>query len=212
MATRAELQRALAAEFERQDWPYEHDVAPALLDEIERSGATDGHALAGRVSADFLDRHGIARQQMALVLDRTLGGKTVERERSVVTSLVINDNRHAIQIGDHAQVTASALNAGGNQLVIQANTSKHDVLAAVSALVRDGLACEWNAEAARDLNKVIDARADVTIEDVREIATEAARVEQPESGRVKALVTKISTGAISGALGTGIVAALGALF
>lgn len=210
MAGRAELQRRLATEFERQGWSYEPDIGPALLDYIAQSGPADGATLAQRVSADFLDRHNITRGAIAPVLDRALGGKTVEADLPFAPTLVYTDN--SIHIGGQAQVTDSQLNTAGNQLVIQETTSKHELLAVVSALVRSGLAGHWNEGAARELAQAIDSRADITIEDVREIATAAAEAEEADAGRIKVLVTKISTGAISGALGAGIVAALGALF
>jgi hypothetical protein len=42
---------------------------------------------------------------------------------------------------------------------------------------------------------------------VRQVAEE----DQPDKGRIKAFVTKVSTSAIAGALSTAIIAALGAL-
>jgi hypothetical protein len=95
---------------------------------------------------------------------------------------------------------------------VQASASKDDLLAAVSTLVRGGLSDDWNDNAAQQLAQVIDGRDDITIEDVRDAARAAAEAEQAEPSKVKALLTRISVGAVSGSLGTGIVAALGALF
>lgn len=212
MANRAELQRRLAGEFAAQGWPYDHDLGPALLDSVERGGASDGEALVRRVPADYLDRHGIAREQMVRVLDRALGGQTIEATSAGTTSVVINDNRYSITVGTGASVSNSQLNTAGNQLVVQAETSKEDVLATAMTLVRAGLTGDWNEAAARDLGEVIDSRADIGIEDVREMVRQVVDQDKPEKGRIKELVTKISTGAISGALSTGIIAALGTLF
>jgi hypothetical protein len=140
--------------------------------------------LVRRVPADYLDRYGITRDQMANVLERALGGKSVESEVTSTTSVVITDNRYAINIGDHAQVSESQLNTAGSQLVIQADASKVDVLAAISVLVRGGLTGDWNEAAAGDLGQVIDARQDITIEDVREIAKQAVETEKADGGRI----------------------------
>jgi hypothetical protein len=210
MARRAELQRRLAGEFANQGWPYDHEVGPAILDELERRGTADGAALVGQVAGYYLERHGITREQMASVLDRALGGERVQPSAPAVTTLVVNDNRHSIQITD-STVRDSQLNTG-QQLVVNTGGEKPEVLAAVAALIRGGLVGEWNEDAARDLAEVIDQRDDITVEDVREIAKEVAEEEGAEPGKVKVLIERIATGAISGALGTGISAGLGGLF
>jgi hypothetical protein len=212
VANRAELQRRLAAEFAAQGWPYEHDLAPAVLDSVERGGAADGETLVRRVPADYLDRHRIAREQMVRVLERALGGQAIEVGSSAATSIVINDNRYSISVGPGASVSGSQLNTAGNQLIVTAETSKDDVLATVMALVRAGLTGDWNEAAARDLGDVIDGRADIDIEDIRELVRQVVDDDKPEKRRIKELVTKISTSAISGALSAGIIAALGTLF
>lgn len=211
MASRAALQRSLAAAFEAQGWPYEHAFAPALFEQMEKLGTSDGATLAQHVSADFFDRHHITREHMGRVLDQAIGGQTLERDAPNETTLVFTDNRYSLQIGNHAQVTNSPLNTG-NQIIVQASASKEDLIAAVSALVRGGLSDDWNDDAAKQLAQVIDGRDDITIEDVRNAARAAAEAEQAEPSKVKALLAKIATGTASGVLGTGITAALGALF
>jgi hypothetical protein len=202
----------LAAEFSAQGWPYEHDLAPALLDSVERGGPTNGQALVRQVPADYLDRNGIEREQMAKVLDRALGGQAVEAGSGSTTSVVITDNRNAIQLGEGASIVNSQANTAGNQMVVQAESSKEDVLATAMALVRAGLTGDWNEAAVRDLGQIIEGRSDITIEDVREMVRQAVEEQKPEKGHIKELVTKISTSAVAGALSTGIIAALGALF
>jgi hypothetical protein len=211
VTNRAELQTRLAGEFAAQGWPYEHDLAPALLDSVERGGAADGEALVRRVPADYLNRHDITREQMIRVLDRALGGLTIEAGPASMTSVVINDNRYSLTLGPGVSVSNSQLNTG-NQLVVRADTSKDDVLATVTALVGGGLTGDWNEGAARDLGELIDSRADISIEDIRDTVRQVVSEDRPDKGRIKELVTKISTSAISGALSTGIIAALGTLF
>ena len=100
----------------------------------------------------------------------------------------------------------------GNQIITQASASKDDLLAAVSTLVRGGLADDWDDDAAKQLAQAIDGREDITIEDVCDAARGAAEAEQAEPGKVKALLAKIAVGATSGVLSTGVIAALGGLF
>jgi hypothetical protein len=171
-----------------------------------------GQALIRKLPSDYLDRNGIDRQQMVGVLDRALGGVSVDAGLGNTTSVVINDNRFAIQVGPGASVSSSQFNTAGNQIVVQTESSKKDVLAVARALVRAGLSGDWNAAAARDLSQLVDARSDISIEDVREMVRQVAEEEKPEKGRVKEMLTKVSTSAIAGALSTGIIAGLGALF
>lgn len=217
MAGRAELQRRLATEFERQGWPYEPDIGPALLDYIGQTGPADGATLAQRVSADFLERHRISRDQMAAALDRAVGAATVEREDASSVTLNFTDNRYAVQVSDGGSVVNSTVNTAGTQLVVAASSSRDEVLAAVATLVRAGLDGEWDEDQVRSLSELVDARDDIGFEEVRAITMSAVRdapstADFPLADRAKVLVGEVSTGAISGALGTGIVAALGALF
>jgi hypothetical protein len=209
---RSELQRRLANEFAAQGWPYEHEIGPILIDAVERRGPMDGKTLVRQVPADYFDRHTIARDQMVKSLDRALGGLAVEPGAGTSTSVVINDHRYSIQIGEGASVSSSQINTAGNQMTIQPQSSKDDVLATTVALVRAGLAGGWNEAAALDLSRVIDARDDIDIEDVRSAVHHAVEAEKPDKARIKQLVMSISTSALAGALSTGIVAGLGALF
>src|SRR5450759_3368134 len=47
--TRSEMQRLLASEFERHGWTYDLNVAPAILDEVERTGIVEPDRLASKV-------------------------------------------------------------------------------------------------------------------------------------------------------------------
>jgi hypothetical protein len=209
MATRAEFQRKLAGAFTGQGWPYEPDVRERLSTLIERDGGADGDRLAAAVPADYLDRHGIDRTTLARVLGRAIGGEAIEPEPEPV-SITIADNRHSINIGDNVTLANSSFNTG-TQITSSSDTSREDVLAAVAMLFRAGLDGEWNHDAAADLGRVIDARGDVSFEDVHGTAVEVANEQPVKAGRVKALLNDLSLRAIGGALGTGLVAALGAL-
>jgi hypothetical protein len=210
MATRAELQRRLSDAFSGQGWPYEAVVREGVLARVERAGAVSGDELSHCVPPDYLDRHGMTREQMARVLDQAVGGQSLIPEQTGATTIQITDNRHAVIVGDHVTVTDSTINTG-NQMTTGAEASRDEILAAVGALLRAGFEDRWDDPAASDLSRVIDTRDDVTLEDVRGTAIEVARAENVEPGKVKALIGKISTGAASGLMSGGIIAALGAL-
>jgi hypothetical protein len=70
------------------------------------------------------------------------------------------------------------------------------------------LAGDWNAEAARELAAVVDARDDVGYDDIEHVTIEVA-AEDPEPGRIRGLLKTIAANAIGGAMGTGISAGLG---
>lgn len=209
MATRAELQRRLSDAFSGQGWPYEPVVRESVLGRIEHAGAVSGAELSQCVPRDYLDRHDITREQLARVLDQAVGGQNLSPGQAGTTSIQINNNQHAVIVGDHATVTDSTINTG-NQMTKGSEASRDEILAAVATLLRAGFAGEWDDLAATELAKVINAREDVTLDHVRGTATEVATVENVGPGRVKALVERISTGAASGLLSGGILAALGA--
>ena len=89
---------------------------PGLLDAV-----VDAHAVArervwaltgppDRVTIDVdANRHKITREHMGRVLDRAIGGQTLQRDAPTERTLVFTDNRYSIQIGDHAQVSNSPL-------------------------------------------------------------------------------------------------------
>ena len=203
------MQRLLAEEFERQGWTYDLATVPRILEEVSQTGTGDPQRLAAQVPADFLARSGTTRAQVADAIGRAIGGKVLEIERDAGTTLVFND--HSITLGAGAHVSGGNLNTG-SQVVVQANSDKADVLTAVAALVTAGLQGEWSPEAASELAQLIDSRADITVEDVRDTTVQAAEEVGSEPGRVQTLLTQIATGAMSGALGTGISAGLGSLF
>jgi hypothetical protein len=212
MATRAELQRQLSDAFAGQGWPYEAIVRERVLGRIDQTGGASGDELASCVPTDYLSRHGITHGQMARVLDLAVGGEGLVPDVSNTGTTVINfeDHSHSIDIGDNANIANSTFNTG-THITAGPETSHEDVMGAIAVLVRAGLAGEWNAPAAADLAKVVEARSDVSFDDVHRTAVSATKDVDVEPGKAKALLAKISTGAASGLLSTGIAAALGLL-
>lgn len=208
-ATPAELQQLIAAEFDRRRWEYDLTIGRQLVAEIERRGAIDARGLVQKIPTEFLHRNHTNRDTVAAALERAIGGLTPKRDPAFA-SLVINDNRYQVNISGGSKIENSKLNVGeGTQINVDVHASRDDVLTAVEAILRAGLAEEWNADAARDLANVIDARDDVDFEDVRAITTEVIDAEKPPRGRVKALLEKIALSGLGGALATGISAGAG---
>lgn len=204
------LQRRLASEFSKRGWSYDMDTVPAILEDVQARGLVVPARAAEAVPRLFLDRNGTTRDALAEAISAAIGGMTIASPQSAITIITSNDNRHQVNVG--GDITGGVVQTGGQQIVAQTDSSKEDVLAAITALVRAGLSGHWDGEVARDLGEVIDSRSDVTIEDVREVATDVARQTDADPGRVKTLVTEIATEAAGGTVTAGILAALGMLF
>ncbi len=109
-ATPAAIQRLLAAEFERHGWEYDLTVGREIVEEAERRGTVNGGDLAKGISADFLARTGASRDEIADAIDRAIGGRTRKREEQTKTTVVINDNRYQVNLGQGARIADSKLN------------------------------------------------------------------------------------------------------
>jgi hypothetical protein len=212
-ASPAELQRLIAAEFDRQRWEYDLSVGEHIVAEIERAGEVIPDKLAQRLPTEFFQRNRTSRDLVAAAIRRAVGGRTPKPSEPVLSTLVFDNSRHyEVKLGKGAQITNSQLNVGeGTQINVSVQASKDDVLAAVEALLRAGLVGDWNNDAARELATVLDSRDDIGYEDVQKITAEVVRAEQPKQGRVKELLLKIASGGLGGALATGISAGAGEL-
>lgn len=209
-ATPAELQTAIAAEFERQGWEYDLNVGRGLVARIEQTGEVDAPKLAQHLPSTFLERNGVTREVVAMAIARALGGRTPVREEASAT-IVIADNRYQVNLGAGARITGSNLNVGdGTQLNIHASASKADVMAAVEAILRSGLVGRFNAEAARELASVLEQRSDIGLDDIQTVTTEVIDARQPDQGRAKEFLNDVAVAGLGGAFGTGIAAAVGA--
>lgn len=210
----SELQRLIAAEFDRQHWEYDLSVGDSLVAEIERTGEVVPDKLVQGLPAAFFQRNRTSRELVASAIGRAVGGRTPKRpEAPAHQTLVFDNSRHyEVKLGKGAQITNSHLNVGeGTQINVSVQASKDDVLAAVEALLRAGLAGDWNVGAAHELATVIDGRGDVGYEEVQSVTAEVVQADQPKQGRVKELLLKIATSGLGGALATGISAGAGEL-
>jgi hypothetical protein len=209
-ASPTELQRRIATEFERHGWEYDLTSGSDLVRALELDPAADPHALAERVSTEFLTRNKTTREAVAEAIERAVSGFSVERP-SEAASVVINanDNRYSINLGPGASIAGSAVNVGGTQINVSVSVDKTEVLAAAEALIRAGLNGDWNSAAAQDLATVIDQRGDVTLDEIRELTTDIAKAEKLSKEHVRDFLAEVAANALGGALSVGISAGLG---
>jgi hypothetical protein len=206
----ARMQSLLAAEFDRRGWEWDLAVGRDIVCEVERRGKVDAERLAKHASPTYLARNSTDRSAIAEAIESALGGSVpAAPPRAVPTTLIVGGTHHTLTMEAGARISDSRFTVGGTQINIEADTSKQEVLAAVAALVRAGLADQWNAEAAGALAQAIDARDDIGFEDVQEVTGDVVSSEAPRQGRAKAFLAKVAAGGIGGALGTGISAAVG---
>ncbi len=218
-ATPAHLQRLLAGEFERRGWEWDIGEGRRIVEQTVAHGGVDAQRLVRGVSGTYLQRLGATRADMADAIERAVGGRVPRLEEGGSTTLVIHDNRYQLNVGAGARITGSNVNVGGTQINIQPNAEKDEILAGVGALVSAGLTGGWNAEAARQLGSVIDAREDVGLGDVEAAVADVVEAavadvveaEPPEPGRARRLLESISAQGLGGALATGITTVIGAL-
>lgn len=209
--TPAELQRLLAAEFERQGWEYDLNVGRDLVASAAEDGTVDTRRFIKLLPQSFFATNRTTRADVENAVNRVCGGRILKRDLSTA-SLLINDNRHQLNLGSGASIKNSNVNVGqGTQVLVNAKASKAEILQAVEVLLRAGITGGWNEDAARDLAAVIEARDDIEVDDIRERTIEVVRDERPNQGRLKALLTKIAVGGLGGALATGITEGAGEL-
>ena len=210
-ATPADFQRLLASEFAKQGWEYDMTVGADLVTEIERQGFVDPAALAMRIPQTWLAQQRATRDGVREAIERATGGRVPKPAKARTTRLTINNQSYTLTVAPGGQITGSQVNVGGTQVNVRAETSKEEVLAGVVALVRAGLAGDWNVEAARELAAAIDARTDIGVADVEGPVAQLVDAEPPEPGRVRQMLESISEHGLGGALATGISAAVGAV-
>jgi hypothetical protein len=209
-ATPAGLQRLIATTFDAQGWVYDLSVGPQLVEAIRKQGGVDGAKLSRVLPATFFERNRVSRDLVSKVIERALGGVMLREESRMPTTIVIAGNNYQVNVGEGASIVNSNLNLGeGTQIVASADADKQDVLLAVEAIVRAGLAGDWNDGAAKELAALVDSRSDLDYEDVQKVASEIVKAEQPSKQRVKDFLTRIATSGLAGALATGITTGVG---
>lgn len=211
MASRAELQRRLADGFDAKGWQYDTDIGARVIDAIAPTGHVVARTSSAAVPANTLARLGTTREEFTAMIEASIGGLTLDAVgQGATVSLTINDHRHSVTIGSGASVASTEINTG-SVVNINGDSPSDDLLDAVATLVTAGLAGDWNVEAASELGDLIDARTEISFNDVQAIASNAAASAGADKASAQALMADIAKDAIGGVLATGIVAALGAI-
>lgn len=209
--TRARMRSRLATEWEAMGWEWDMQVGGLILDRIEMDQAVTPETLAVALPESYLARYRTDRETLAEVIDRAIGGETVEGEKKQhpgLTILVHGDN-HMLSFGDNAQLDGSHLNVGaGSQINLDAGADKKDLLLALRALVASGLAGEWDSRAAAAIGRVVDETGVLTVDDVRGAVIETGEAQGVDRSRVQELIERIATGGLGGFLSTALTAGL----
>jgi hypothetical protein len=206
----AEFQRLLAAAFDAQGWEYDLAIGAQIVQAIQTQGKVDPAQLTSAMPGAFFERNRVDRSLVQRAIEGAIGGRTLKEEEAVPATIVIGGNNYQLNVGAGASIVNSNVNVGdGTQITVSADADKQDVLLAVEAIVRAGLAGDWNDDASRDLAVVVNARPDVDYEEIQKVAREVVSAEQPTKQRVKGFLTRIAASGLSGALATGITAGLG---
>jgi hypothetical protein len=208
--TPAELQRLIAATFDSQGWEYELWIGPRLVEFVRAQGRVDAERLVQSLPGAFFQRNRVSKDVVTSVLERALGSRTLEEEARVPTTIVIGGNNYELNVGAGTSIVNSNINVGeGTQIIATADADKQDVLLAVEALVRAGLAGDWNEHAAKDLASVVSDRSDLDYAEVQKLALEVVKAEQPTKQRAKDFLARIAASGLGGSLATGITAGIG---
>jgi hypothetical protein len=209
-ATPAEFQRLIATAFDSQGWEYDLAVGRQLVDAVRKQRGVDATRLVGVLPGTFFERNRVSKSVVATVIERALVGQSLREESRMPTTIVIAGNNYQVNVGEGASIVNSNLNLGeGTQIVASSDADKQDVLLAVEAIVRAGLAGDWNDEAAKELAALVDSRSDLDYEDVQKVASDLVKAEQPSKQHVKDFLTRIATSGLAGALATGITTGVG---
>jgi hypothetical protein len=206
----AELQRRIAVAFDAQGWSYDLSVGPQLVDAVRSQGRADPAELVSTLPNAFFQRNRVSKEVVEAVIGRAIGGGVLTEEAAMPATIVIGGNNYQLNVGEGAAITNSNVNLGdGTQVVVDSGASKEDVLVAIEAIVRAGLRGDWSDDAAKDLARLVDDRADLDYEDVQRVALAVVKSEQPAKERLKGFLARIAASGLSGALATGITAGVG---
>ncbi len=205
-----ELQRLIASAFDAQGWEYDLSIGPKFVDAIRKRGTAEPAQLVQLLPGVFFERNRVDRALVEDAIANAIGGRSVQEAGNMPATVVIGSNNYQLNVGAGASIVNSNVNLGaGAQVNVGSDASKEDVLLAVEAIVRAGLAGDWSDDAGRDLGRALSARSDLSYEDVQHVAANVAKAEQPTKQRAKDFLTRVAASGLSGALATGITAGLG---
>lgn len=213
--TRGRMRAALAAEWEANGWEWDMQIGGLILDRVAADGSVDPKAIAAALPRSYMNRYGSDREFLADAIERAIGGESIETDPVGASStVIINGDTYSpsFELSEGAKIANSPIKVGpGPQTNINVDASREAVFNGIEALLRSGLTGSWDAAAARALGEVIEARGDLSAEQISDFTQEVGEVERPEPERIRALLEHVAIGAASSTLGQGLTAGLGLL-
>ena len=213
--TRAQMRSRLASEWEAMGWEWDLQIGGLILDRVAAGGSVDPQAIAATLPSSYMSRYGSDRKQLAEVIERAIGGQSIEADPAKAQStVIINGDTYnlSVELSGEAKIENSPINVGsGPQVNIDIDATREAVFTGIEALLHAGLAGSWDANAAQALGKVIEERGDLNAEEISTFTQEVGKIEKPDPGRLRALLEQVAVGAATSTLGQGLTAGLGLL-
>jgi hypothetical protein len=203
--TRARMRSRLAGEWEAMGWEWDLQVGGLILDRIGADGVVDASAVAAALPASYLSRYDTDRETLAEVIDRALGGETLDPDAATTGTVVVNGDSFnlSFHLADNAKIENSPFNTGsGPQINLDAGAGREEFLDALRALLAAGLTGRWDPGAALALGRAIEEQGSLSTEDVRRVALEAGELTGADSSKVRELVEKVAVSGLGGFLAT----------
>ncbi len=203
--TRARMRSRLAGEWEAMGWEWDLQIGGLILDRIATDGVVDASALAAVLPASYLSRYDTDRETLAEVIDRALGGETLDTDAASTGTVVVNGDSFNLtfNLADNAKIENSPFNIGsGTQINLDAGAGREELLYALRALLAAGLSGGWDAAAALALGRAIEEQGLLSTEDVRGAALEAGELTGADSSKVRELIEKVAVSGLGGFLAT----------
>jgi len=204
----AVLQRLLAEEWRRRNWPLSAGLLQSLVDAVAAQDPVQPEIAAGAVPRGWLLQQSTDRATVARAIERALTGyHPAAPEVPPATVTFDQRDQRVYTINAGRDISGNVITGDGAHIVqLDGTSTRDDILEAVRDLVRGALATTLAVDEATRLSELVASRADITVTDVAEITAEVVRSEAPPAGRVRELLDKVAAGAMGGALATGLTA------
>lgn len=200
-----ELVRAIGAEFDRRGWSDPDDLALGITQAAVANDGLHAEAASGLATPSFLEANDITSSQLRAALRSVFGSRVlVEKDQSGPTYI-----DQSVSIGDNNTISGS-INVGGNQLILNENSSPDDILNAVTVFVSAGIGRGFSSDELSLLDHLATSRSLdlVRLEDATRSGIEKAK---PDPGRLAKFRDAVMSSTTSGLVVQAILAVAGSL-